>query len=93
MVDCCHDLLVDEEASSPSTQPSSSRPLQQPATRKRGRTNVCEYIDADGQLQGSGNTYRGLLFSVYVGCGQLTGIQERSKMVIWYIPPKECGFL
>jgi hypothetical protein len=49
MVDCCHDLLVDEEESSPSTQPSSSRPLQQPATRKRGRTNVCEYIDADGQ--------------------------------------------
>jgi hypothetical protein len=34
--------------------------------------------------QGSGNTYRGLLFLVCLGCGQLTGIQERSKTVIWY---------
>jgi hypothetical protein len=50
MVDCCHDLLVDEEASSPSTQSSSSRHLQKlVAPRKRGRTIVCEYIDADGQ--------------------------------------------
>ncbi|KAI2512197.1 Plant transposon protein [Fragilaria crotonensis] len=49
MVDCCRDLLVDEVVP-PSAQPSSTTPLQQPATRKRGRTNVCEYIDADGQL-------------------------------------------
>jgi hypothetical protein len=46
-----------------------------------------------GWGQGSGNTYRGLLFLVCLGCGQLTGIQERSKTVIWYIPQQECGFL
>ncbi len=43
--------------------------------------------------QGSGNTYRGLLFLVFLGCGQLTGIQELSKTVIWYIPPTRVRFL
>ena len=43
--------------------------------------------------QGSGNTYRGLLFLVFLGCGQLTGMQERSKTVIWYIPPTRVRFL
>jgi hypothetical protein len=47
--DCCCDLLVDEDKAAPSAEPLNTRPLQQPASRKRGCTNICEYVDADCQ--------------------------------------------
>jgi hypothetical protein len=37
--------------------------------------------------QGSGNTYRGLLFLVFGGTSQLTGISYLLQTVMWYISP------
>ncbi len=37
--------------------------------------------------QGSGNTYRGLLFLVFGGTSQLTGIPYLLQTVMWYISP------
>jgi hypothetical protein len=50
MVDCCNDLPLDEMTSSTDAA-HTTRPLLEPTiTRKRGRSNVCEYMDAYGQL-------------------------------------------
>jgi hypothetical protein len=35
---------------------------------------------------GVGKFLRRPLFLVFIGCGQLTGIQERSQTATWYMP-------